>query len=154
MIDSQYEQMVKGWANEPPIDYSGGAEIGTYYDAARKRQMAQDAAMGRSGGGVAAAGQASLFGQQGAAVANMVRQLLEERRKERLAQVMSLQGFERQVALMKLQREWEKEDSPGFFSQLLGVVGDVAGNFIPHIGGGDSKTPPYDPNSAFYGPGR
>jgi hypothetical protein len=145
MIDSQYEQMVKGWAAEGPIDYSGGAEIGQYYDAARKRQAAMDAAMGRSGGGVGAAGQASLYGQQGAAVANMVRQLLEERRKERLAQVMSLQGFERQIALMKLQREWQKEDSPGFFSQLLGVVGDVAGNFIPGIGHNSSSGPVQGP---------
>ena len=92
--------------------------------------------MGRSGGGVAAAGQASLFGQQGAAVANMVRQLLEERRKERLAQIMSLQGFEREVALAKLQREWAKEDSPGFFSQLLGVIGDVAPQLIGAAIGG------------------
>ena len=85
-LDSLYAQMLRDQANAPPIDYSGGAQIGQYYDRARSRQAAMDAAMGRSGGGVGAAGQASLYGQQGSAVADMVRQLLEQRRQEQMRQ--------------------------------------------------------------------
>lgn len=135
-VDTQYQNLANEWDHEAPIDYSGGAEIGQYYDAARKRAEAQDAAMGRSGGGVGAAGQASLYGQQGSAVASMIRQLLQEKERRHAAELAQLRGFGQQVSLAELQRGWQKQDKPGFFKQLLGVVGDVAGNVIPGLVGG------------------
>lgn len=135
----QYQQMLESQNREAPIDYSGGAQIGQYYDRARSRQAAMDAAMGRSGGGVGAAGQSSLYGQQGSAVADMVRQLLEQRRQERMKQEDWMRNLTAQVGHEGLQRNWHQQDSPGFFSQLLGTVGSLAGNLIPgiHLGGGN-----------------
>ena len=135
MLYQQYIQMLLRQQNAPPIDYSGGAQIGQYFDSARSRQTAMDAAMGRSGGGVGAAGQSALYGRQGSAVADMVRQLLEQRRQEQMAQEDFMRNMQAQVALKGLDRVYAKEDSPSFFQSLLPAIGSVAGSFLPIPGG-------------------
>jgi len=143
MLGQQYAQMLQRRAREAPIDYSGGAQIGQYYDRARSRQMAQDAAMGRSGGGVGAAGQSALYGQQGSAVADMVRQLLEQRRRERTAQEDWMRNLTSNVGMEGLQRNWKKQDSPKWWQQALGTLGSLAGDALGggiHLGGGNNAT--------------
>jgi hypothetical protein len=115
------------WQNEAPIDFSGEGQIGRYYDAARSRQTAMDAAMGRSGGGVAAAGQASLYGSEGNTIGDYVRQLIAQRQQEHEAELNQLRQYGMQISMAELQRKWAKEDSPSFGQELLGVVGGVAG---------------------------
>ena len=130
MMYQQYLQMLLRQQNAPPIDYSGGAQIGQYFDRARSRQTAMDAAMGRSGGGVGAAGQSALYGQQGSAVADMVRQLLEQRRQEQMAQEDWMRNLQGQVDLKGLDRVFQKEDSPKWWQQALGTVGSIAGTAL------------------------
>ena len=130
MMYQQYLQMLLRQQNAPPIDYSGGAQIGQYFDRARSRQTAMDAAMGRSGGGVGAAGQSALYGQQGSAVADMVRQLLEQRRQEQMAQEDWMRNLQGQVDLKGLDRVFQKEDSPKWWQQALGPIGSIAGTAL------------------------
>jgi len=115
------------WQNEAPIDFSGEGQIGRYYDAARSRQAALDAAMGRSGGGVAAAGQASLFGSEGSTVGDYVRQLIAQRQAEHEAELNQLRQYHQQISLAELERQWAKQDSPSFGQELLGTIGGIAG---------------------------
>lgn len=130
-VDDQYQQMYKRWANEGDLDYSGEAQIGQHYDRMRARQLAMDAAMGRSGGGVGSAGQASLYGDQGNAISEYERQVKQARDQRHHEELMSLLGFGRDVSMAELHRKWAKEDSPSFLHQLIGVAGDVIPQLIP-----------------------
>lgn len=147
-IADAYGDLANEWEHQPPIDYSGQAQIASYYDAARKRQEALDAAMGRSGGGVAAAGQASLFGREGGDIGNYVRALTMQRQQQREQELNQLRAFANQIRLLELQRNWAKQDSPSFLQSLLGTVGSVGGSLLGSLNPMSFLS--HDPSNAGY----
>lgn len=162
-LQSQYAQMLGRWAQEKPVDYTSAAPIADQYNKARDRLTAQLGARGIGGSGIEAGAMANSYGQQAASIGDYLRQLTEQRRREHLAQQLQLQGLSQQVGMEGLHRNWQKQDSPGFFSQLLGTIGGLAGDLIPNIpglGGGNAETPPSNPYQqranlypGYYGPG-
>lgn len=166
MLKGQYAQLLRDLNALPPVDYSGSAEVGDVFNAQRKRMEDRLAAQGFGGSGIQAGAEANLAGRQSAALGEYYRRALAEDTQRRWAAQQQFQNYARQVGLMGLQRNWQEQDDPGFFGDLMGVVGGVAGSLIPGIGnvvggvlgGGGNKqqsfnTPnigAYDPNQ--YGP--
>lgn len=127
---ADYARALEGfWNAQAPVDFSGEGQIGSYYDAARKRQAAIDAAMGRAGG-VAGAGQSALYGREGSDIGNYVRAAIQQREQQRAQQFQNFLNFKGAIDMMQLQRDWAKQDSPGFLQSLLGTIGGVAGNAL------------------------
>lgn len=113
------------------IDYSGQARISRNFQSARDRQAAMDAAMGRSGGGVGAAGQSALYGQEGQALGDYDRGLVEQRKQMEYQALQRFLDHAHEMNMQGLGANIQKQNSPGFFDELLGIEGSVLGGLIP-----------------------
>lgn len=136
--DPYYREMLDRWEAEGPVDYTSAAPIADQYNSNREQLQARLAALGQQGGTVAGAiGQS--YDNQSRGVGEYLRQLIEARRKERLAELMQLRGFGQNLDMMTIQRQQQREDDPGFWGDLLGVVGSGVGAFAGGLGGGVGK---------------
>lgn len=146
MLGAQYAQQLALMASQPEVDLSGYSEVSDRFGANRQRMTDQLAARGFSGSGIEAGALANTYGQEARAQGAFVRDAYEQRRREELALQQRFMDYARQVGLMGLQRNWQEQDDPGFWGDVLGVVGNIGGALLPGVGnifggGGNSKAP-------------
>lgn len=136
MILAQYANFLKRLEGQEPVDFSVSSAIGDKYESARQRLMDQLAARGVSGSGVEAGALANTYGRQAADTGNLYSQLLEQRRRENLAQQLAFENRVYGQQDQGLQANIAEQNDPGFWGDVGGVLGGVVGSAIPGIGGG------------------
>lgn len=139
MLSAQYAQLLARMANQPKVDFSGSSQVADQFTNQREQLMNALAARGIAGSGVEAGALANSYGSQGRAMGQFFRDALEQRRRENNAlqdrwdqHVWALQN-------QGLQKNWQEQADPGFWGDVAGVLGGVAGAAIPGIGGAIGK---------------
>lgn len=133
MLASQYARLFDRLNHQPAIDYSGSSEVADQFANQRERLLNQLAARGVSGAGVEAGALANSYGSQARAMGSFYRDAQERRRQERLAQEIAFENWARQLMGQGLERNYAEQDDPGFWGDVAGVVGGVAGKALGGI---------------------
>jgi hypothetical protein len=127
---SQMMQLIEMQRNQPKIDLSGYSEVADQYNSQRQRLQDEMSAGGFGGSGVMAGAMANLSGSQARAQGGFVRDALEQRRREKMAQDWAFLNNTFGMQRQGLDRVYAKEDEPGFWEDALGVLGGVAGTAL------------------------
>jgi hypothetical protein len=135
MLAAQLAQRISLLNSQPQVDYSGSSGIADQFGNQREQLMNALAARGIAGSGVEAGALANSYGQEAKAMGGFRRDQDETRRRENMAVLLDFMRRAEGAQDRGLMKNWEEQADPGFWGDVAGVLGNVAGAAIPGIGG-------------------